>query len=226
VNNPSNNFAPQLGVAWDPTGRGTIVIRGGAGLYYENIIYNNVLFDRPLRLKTGAFNQVSYGCFSGTPAAVAVAGGTITPDATSCGNSLRIGDAIPAILAFSNAYKAGNPFDLKAPNPNYIGNLLGAGLGVPLGMLAPDYKTPVSVQMNIGIERQIRPGMVLSVDLLNFANFNLPPVTMSGFLNGTPGSINGTTPADNNAGFRVGNGTGVYAVGAPRQIEWGMRLTF
>jgi hypothetical protein len=63
-------------------------------------------------------------------------------------------------------------------------------------------------------------------NLLNFANFNLPPVTMSGFLTGTPGALNGTTPTDNNAGFRVGNGTGVYAVGAPRQIEWGMRFTF
>ena len=63
-------------------------------------------------------------------------------------------------------------------------------------------------------------------NLFNFANFNLPPVTMSGILTGTPGALNGTTPSDNNAGFRVGNGTGVYAVGAPRQIEWGMRFTF
>ena len=62
-------------------------------------------------------------------------------------------------------------------------------------------------------------------NLFNFANFNLPPGPV-GILTGTPGSLNGTTPADNNAGFRVGNGTGVYAVGAPRQIEWGMRLTF
>ena len=63
-------------------------------------------------------------------------------------------------------------------------------------------------------------------NLFNFANFNLPPTTMSGLLTGSPGALNGTTPADNNAGFRVGNGTGVYAVGAPRQIEWGMRFTF
>ena len=63
-------------------------------------------------------------------------------------------------------------------------------------------------------------------NLFNFANFNLPPTTMSGLLTGSAGALNGTTPADNNAGFRVGNGTGVYAVGAPRQIEWGMRFTF
>ena len=71
-------------------------------------------------------------------------------------------------------------------------------------------------------------------NLFNFANFNLPPNTMSGILTGSPGAINGTTPgtgtcnpndpmACGNNAFRVGNGTGVYAVGAPRQVEWGVR---
>jgi hypothetical protein len=166
VNNPSKNLAPQLGFVWDPRGSGKTVIRGGGGLFYENIIYNNVLFDRPLRLQTGAFNQTPYACLGGTPQTVPVAGGTLTPGPDSCGNNLRIGDAIPAILKFWNDYKAGNPVDLQAANPNYIGNFLSAGLGVPLGVLAPNYKTPVSVQMNIGIEQQIRPGMVLSVDYL------------------------------------------------------------
>jgi len=58
----------------------------------------------------------------------------------------------------------------------------------------------------------------------NFANFNLPPNTMNGIL-GSSGSISTTARADNEA-FRVGNGTGVYALGAARQIEWGLRLTF
>ena len=62
-------------------------------------------------------------------------------------------------------------------------------------------------------------------NLLNFGNFNLPPNTINGILEGAPGSINGTTPLDNEA-YRVGNGTGVYALGAARQIEWGLRLTF
>ena len=51
VRQANKNFAPQLGIAWDVTGKGKTVVRAGAGLYYENVIYNNVLFDRPFRLQ-------------------------------------------------------------------------------------------------------------------------------------------------------------------------------
>ena len=49
---------------------------------------------------------------------------------------------------------------------------------------------------------------------------------MAPYLTGTPGAINGTTRQQNKDSFRVGNGTGVYGLGAARQIEWAMKLTF
>jgi hypothetical protein len=77
-------------------------------------------------------------------------------------------------------------------------------------------------------------------NIFNFANFNLPPGTISGWLSETcplcsPGasSIN-TTHTRIQAGetgpesdtFRVGKGTGVFGLGSPRVLEWGLRVSF
>jgi len=62
-------------------------------------------------------------------------------------------------------------------------------------------------------------------NILNFANFDLPESMMSGLLTGGVGTINGTTYATS-AVNRVGVGTGVYALGSPRQIEFALKLTF
>jgi hypothetical protein len=66
---------------------------------------------------------------------------------------------------------------------------------------------------------------VAAFNVFNFGNFNLPPNTMTGLLTSGVGSINGTSQSARDV-FRVGNGTGVYALGAARQIEWGLKFTF
>jgi hypothetical protein len=72
----------------------------------------------------------------------------------------------------------------------------------------------VSVQPSVGF-----------YNLFNFANFDLPGMALNGLLTGTAGQINGTTRAGHDIG-RVGVGTGVYGLGAPRQIEFQLRVTF
>ena len=58
-------------------------------------------------------------------------------------------------------------------------------------------------------------------NLLNFANFDLPSNTLNGLLTGAAGQINGTDSNGHNI-TRVGVGTGVFALGAPRQVEFGL----
>jgi Carboxypeptidase regulatory-like domain/TonB dependent receptor-like, beta-barrel len=42
-----NNFAPRVGFAWQPTGSGDLVVRGGFGVYYDQINVNPFLDFRP-----------------------------------------------------------------------------------------------------------------------------------------------------------------------------------
>ena len=185
VAQPNLNFAPQIGFAWDPRKNGKTSIRGGVGLFYENAIWNNVLFDAPNREPTGAFEQFPSACAApGTPAQIPIPSGFLTPSSgtptsvcgTSRGPSL-IGNALPAIIALQQTYQADSPFNLQAPNPSYVGGHLtdcGTGgqncffpsgtSGAPASMFNPDYKSPRSVQMNIGVQRELKSGVVLSVD--------------------------------------------------------------
>jgi hypothetical protein len=48
---------------------------------------------------------------------------------------------------------------------------------------------------------------------------------MNPLLTGSSGAINNTTPTDKEA-FRAGNGSGIYALGNARQIEFGLKVTF
>jgi len=183
VKQPNSNFAPQLGFAWDPMKNGKTSIRGGIGLFYENAVWNNVLFDGPLRQPTGAFLQFFAPCNApGQPITLQTANGPInTPGSASataiCGNPGAtsfplIGNALPDIIALKQAYVAGSPLNLQAPNPSFVGSgltdcsIAALNCFFPPGfsMFAPNYKSPRSVQMNIGIQREIRRGMVFSAD--------------------------------------------------------------
>ena len=75
-----------------------------------------------------------------------------------------------------NQVKAGNPFSLQAPNPNFIGNLLAEGIGTngAAALFGPAYKSPRSLQLNIGIQREIRHGMVFSADYLRNVETRTP----------------------------------------------------
>ncbi len=144
VHQPNRNFAPQVGIAWDPRKDGKTVIRAGGGIYYENTVWNNVLFDAPARLQQGLFwsYQGTCGNFCGQP----------------------IGSVYPQIVAAQQAYQAATLAAGPSANGSYIGSTLQDGQGNGLDLFAPNFRTPYSIQLNVGIQHEFRPGTVLSID--------------------------------------------------------------
>jgi hypothetical protein len=75
-------------------------------------------------------------------------------------------------------------------------------------------------------DRLIIEPSVAAFNLFNFANFDLPPATLSGTLDGAPGSVNSRYLSQQRVANRVGVGTGVFGLGAPRVVEFGLLLSF
>jgi len=167
VRQPNKNIGGSLGFAWDPWKNGKTIVRAGSGIYYENGVFNNILFDRPGRLPAGLFNQVQEVCTQK---------GVLTlPDGTKVtsvnGKDILtqiceqpIGSVASDIAALQTQYQQATKAAGPQANGAFFGNpntLTTANTG---SMFDPNYRSPYSVQMNAGVQRELKPGTVLSVD--------------------------------------------------------------
>jgi len=135
VNSPYNpdhtNFGPRFGFAWDVTGKGSTVVRGGVGLMYESINWESFL----------AFNN-SFGL--GNVPTGAVISGTGTANQKSAGGTITAGN-----LAISPAVIP--PWDSAMP---LYGNVSGTTINCdpvtrPLGGLGSGACPIMSVARNL-----------------------------------------------------------------------------
>jgi hypothetical protein len=229
VRQPNKNFAPQIGVAWDPWKSHKTVIRAGFSLNYENALFNNVLFDRSGRLKEGLFLVTQNVCQTGQ--LFLPGGGSISTinghdiGTEVCGQP--IGSVADDAMAIETAYRDATLAAGAQSNGGFIGNLLGDTFNLTLtNLLAPHYRSPYSMEFNVGVSRELRPGTVLTVDYLrNVALHGLIGVDSnhvgdSRFLNQTA-ALNAISLT--NSGF-AGCGSGTDAVAINCAITHGATI--
>jgi hypothetical protein len=179
IHNDVNNFAPQAGFAWDIKGNGKTVIRGGGGIFYETNIINNFLFDRVLNLPPGLGNDTPVlngsspdllhpatgDClfratnFRTTPGQCGVAGG-VNLFSQPLKNVIAAAQQMQAVLQGITAGLAAN-----YPPPG-VPPLFDQLLDTEGSIIFNKYKRPYGIMMNIGVQREIKPGLVLTVDYL------------------------------------------------------------
>jgi hypothetical protein len=170
VQQPSKNFAPQIGIAWDPMKNHKTVIRAGFSLNYENALFNNVLFDRSGRLPKGLFLVTQNVCNTGQLVLPGVAQPLTTINGHNiatqvCGQTIK--NAAADAMALEDAYRQATLTAGAQSNGGFIGNLLADSFNLTLtNLLAPNYRSPYSMEYNVGVSRELRPGTVLTVDYL------------------------------------------------------------
>jgi hypothetical protein len=169
VRQPNLDFGPKAGFAYDYKGNGKTVIRGGAGLYFENNIFNNILFDRPARLTTGLFWN-GIGVNSGASSFNLPTGTTITSiNGASLASlwAMPISQSAPYFAAWQALYQQSTKTAGAATNVNYVANSLTEG-PVPNGysMYVPGFRTARSIQINIGVQHQVWKNAVFTADYI------------------------------------------------------------
>ncbi len=167
VRQPNFDMGPQLGFAWSPGGTGKTVIRGGVGVYYENSVFNNVLFDRPFKLAQGRFYATKALCSAYGSTSYTLPGSNQVIDVTDLCNE-PISQSGPAFAALQQQYQqATTATGGISQNGDYVGNTLAIPTAAGYAAYAPNYKTAYSTQINLGLQRELWRGSVLSVDYIH-----------------------------------------------------------
>jgi hypothetical protein len=179
INNDVNNFAPQLGFAWDVKGNGKTVIRGGGGIFYDSNIINNILFDRVINLAPGIGNDTPV-LTAGSPLLLDPATGACLFDARNfrptvgqCqpgGVNLFQGtlrNAIGPVQTMQSVLQGVTaPLAASWPPPG-VPPLFDQIVDTEGSLIFNKYKRPYGIMVNLGIQRELKPGLVLSVDFLH-----------------------------------------------------------
>ena len=169
---PYANFGPQAGFVFSPGDHKTS-IRAGAGIFFENTVFNDEGNAGPAVIQSkGQFQNSGDVCF-GSNSAFLPGLGTVTaingvPLSTICGES--IAQAAPQLNALKSQYQTALAGSTVA-NPSFIGT---GGNLVANGVYAKPYVNPYSIEINGGVQRELAKGIILSIDYVHNATLKTP----------------------------------------------------
>jgi outer membrane receptor protein involved in Fe transport len=138
----NKDFSPRIGFAYDLTGHGTHIVRGGYGLYYGNVFQNIPLF-----MIQQANSTIYQGLFSITG----------NGPGQSCSDCDVPGTGIP----LSNWSFGNSPLPVIPPDS---GTLAAGATG---RLMDPNYRNPVSEQFNLGYQWALTSSSVVEVEYVH-----------------------------------------------------------
>jgi Carboxypeptidase regulatory-like domain len=167
VHQPYANFGPQVGFTYSPGGNGKTVLRAAVGIFYEGDVFNNTTNARSSLIKQGAFfddRLICNGTYSiqnfpgqGTTPVTSVDGLTIQQ---VC--SMPLVNAAPHLIHLQQEYQAATKANAISSNAGYVANTLDVS-----GVYGTPYRTPYSEQWNLGVQRELMKGAILTVDYVH-----------------------------------------------------------
>src|SRR5229473_1326499 len=124
-----NHFAPRIGFAYQPTGRSDLVVRGGFGVFYDQINLNPFLDFRP---PIAASQGIQGNAFGSSPVSTYSRSGYQWDAVQAGGNSI-----FPGVQACSD------PNCAAATDPK----------GLSAYSVSPNFRTPYFYQYNVQVEK-------------------------------------------------------------------------